>query len=106
MTELLTRERDNWRVNHGCHLFDVVEQKPVEEHFVGVLQGAQVDVSLKVVVFSFVGLVGADHLFLKAFYVWRQKSMQSERVSFFFRERRSLVQHLAAKQVHSTRNVH
>jgi len=42
----------------------VVEEKLVEENFVSILQSAQIDVSLQVVVLVLVGLVSADYLLL------------------------------------------
>jgi hypothetical protein len=81
----------------------VVEQKPVEEDFVGILQGAQINVPLQVVVFSLIGLVSADDLLLKALDVRRQKSVQAKLASLLLRERRAFVQPWAFEEIHAAR---
>jgi hypothetical protein len=69
----------------------VVEEKPVEQDFVAVLQGAQIDVPLEVVVLSLVGLISADYLSIEALDVRRKQSVQAEHASLFLRERRTFV---------------
>jgi hypothetical protein len=66
--------------NHRCiyywgHFFDVIEQEPVEEDFVRILERAQINVPLQVIVLSFVSLVSTDELLLKALDVRRKKSV-------------------------------
>ena len=50
VAELLAGQPDRRRVDDRDHLLDVVDEQPVEEHLVGVLQGTQVDVPVQVVV--------------------------------------------------------
>ena len=78
VAELLAALADHRRVDDRQHLDDVVEQQPVEEHLVGVLQVAQVDVPLEVVVLPPVGLVGADHLLVQRLDLRRQQAVQAE----------------------------
>ena len=78
MAELLTRQRNRWRVNNRRHFFNVVEKKPVKEDLVRVLQGAQVDMPLQVVVFSLVGLISADDLLIKRLDLRRKKPVQAK----------------------------
>ena len=40
VTKLLTRLPDHRRIDNRRHLFDVIEQKPVKQDFVGILQSA------------------------------------------------------------------
>jgi hypothetical protein len=83
----------------------VIEQKPVEKDFVGILQSAQIDVPLKVIVLSFVGFVSADDLLLEALDLRWEKSVQAELASLLFRECRTLVQPLAVQEIHSAREI-
>src|SRR5208283_831690 len=101
VTELFAREPDHRRVHYGGHFFNVVEQKPVEKDFVSVLQRAQVDMPLQVVVLSLVSLVGADYLLLDALDMRRQKSVQTESSAFLLRECRAFVQLVAIEKIHS-----
>ena len=78
MAELLAALADDRRVDDRQHLLDVIEQQPVEEHLVGVLEGAQVDVPLEVVVLAPVGLVGPDHLLVERLDVRRQQPVQAQ----------------------------
>ena len=87
------------------HLLDVVEQEPVEEDLVGVLQRAQVDVPLQVVVLALVGLVGAGHLLVQALDLRRQQPVQAELAPLVLRERRALVQDRAVEEVDATNDV-
>ena len=105
VTELLTRQRNHRCVDHGSHFFNVVEEKPVEEDFVGILQSAQIDVSLQVVVFSLVGLIRTHHLLIKALDMWRQKSVQSKLAPFVLRERCAFVEPLAVQEIHAMRDI-
>ncbi len=102
VAELLTGLRDHRRVDDGRHLLDVVEEEPVEEDFVGVLQGAQVDVPLEVVVFPTVGLVGADHLLIQALDLRRQQPVQAEPAPLALRECRALVQGRVVEEIDAT----
>ena len=72
VAELLTCQRDDRRVDHGRHLLDVIEEQPVEEDFVGVLESAQIDVALQVVGLPLIRFVRAKRLFLERLDVRRQ----------------------------------
>jgi hypothetical protein len=62
-------------------------------------------VSLQVVVLSFVGLVNADDLLLKALDVRWEKSVQAELASLLFRERCAFVHPLAVQEIHPTGDI-
>jgi hypothetical protein len=83
----------------------VVAQKPVKEDLVGILQSAQVDVSLQVVVLSLVGLVGADHLLLQSLDVRGQKPVQAKLASFVLCERCTSIQPLAVQEIHPAKGI-
>ena len=91
VAELLARQSHDRRVDHRCHLLDVVEEQPVEEDLVRVLERAQVDVPLEVVGLSRVRFVSARHLLVERFDVRRQEALQSEVASLVLGERRALV---------------
>ena len=78
VAELLAALADGRRVDDRQHLDDVVEQQAVEEHLVGVLEVAQVDVAREVVGLAPVGLVGADHLLVERLDVRRQQPLQAQ----------------------------
>jgi hypothetical protein len=81
----------------------MVEKKFVKEDFVGVLQSAQINVSLQVVIFSLVGLVSTNDLLLKGLDVRWEKPVQAKFASFLFREGRAFVQVLAVQEIHPAR---
>ena len=70
----------------------MVEQEPVEEHLVGVLEVAQVDVPREVVGLAPVGLVGADDLLVERLDVRRQEPLEAEAPALVLGERRALVE--------------
>jgi hypothetical protein len=72
VTEPLTRQRDHRRINHGSHLLNMVEWRPVEEDFISILQRAQIKMLLQAIVFSLVGPIGPRQLLLNALDVQRQ----------------------------------
>ena len=92
VAELLAALADDGRVDHRQHLDDVVEQQPVEEHLVRVLEIAQEDVAREVVVLAPVGLVGAGDLLVERLDVGRQQPLQPVAAPLVLGERRSLVQ--------------
>ena len=47
------------------HFFDVVEEEPVEEDPVGILQSGQIDMPLKLIVLPLVALIRPDALLIK-----------------------------------------
>jgi hypothetical protein len=83
----------------------VVGLKPVEEDFVGILQSAQIDVSLQVVVLSLAGLVRAYYLLLKALDMRRQQPVQAKHAPFVRCERGAFVQPLAVQEIHAARDI-
>jgi hypothetical protein len=87
------------------HFFDVAEEEPVEEDLVSILQSAQIDMPLKVIVLPLVGLIRPDALLIEALDVRRQKPMQAELASFVLGERRAFVQHWAVQEVHPARDI-
>ena len=105
VAELLTRQRNGWRVNDRRHFFDVVEKKSVEEDLVRVLQSAQVDMPLQVVVFSLVSLIGADDLLVKGLDMRRKKPVQAKFCALLFRESCAFVQTLPIEEIHAARNI-
>jgi hypothetical protein len=70
----------------------MIEQEPVKEHLIGVLQGAQKDVPLEVVVFAPVSLVGPHRLLVEALDGRREKSVQAKSAPFFVREGGAFIQ--------------
>src|SRR5262249_45283864 len=91
------------RVDYGRHLLDVVEEQPVEEHLVRVLERAQVDVPLEVFVLAPIRLVGARHLLVERLDVRRKKPEQSEITPFLLAERRPFVQDREVEKRHASR---
>jgi hypothetical protein len=83
----------------------VVEEKPVEEDFVGVLQSAQIYMSLEVVVLSLVGLIRTHQLLIEALDMRRQKPVQAKLAPFVLRERCAFVQPLAVQKIHAMRDI-
>ena len=83
--------------HHRGHLFGVIEQEPVEENLVGVLQSAQLDVALQVVVLAVTGLVGANHLVVEGLDMGRQAPVQAEAAPFLLLERGALVEFTKAR---------
>src|SRR5262249_60030863 len=73
LTELLTRKRNRWRVNHRRHFIDVLENKSIEEDLVVVLQSAQINVALQIVLLSPVRVIRTQDLLLQRFDVWRKQ---------------------------------
>ena len=67
VTELLTGQRNGWRVNNRRHLLDVLEKKSIEEDLVVILQSAQIYVPFQIVLFSRVGLMRSRDLLLQRF---------------------------------------
>ena len=105
VAELLTRQRDHGRVDHRRHFRNVVEKKPVKEDLVGVLQGAQVDVPLQVVVFSLVSLISAHDLLVQRLDLRRQKPVQAKLGALRVAERRTFVQQRAIEEIHPARGI-
>ena len=105
VAELLTCQRNDWRVDHRCHFFDVVEQKAVEEDFVRVLQSTQVDMPLEVVVLSLVSLIGAGDLLVKGFNMRRKEPMQAKFCAFLFGESCAFVQIVPVEKIRAVRNI-
>jgi hypothetical protein len=83
----------------------VVEEKPVEEDLVGILESAQIDMSLEVIVLSLVGLVRATYLLTEVFDMRWKKTVQAKRASLLLCERRSLIHLLASEEIHPAWNI-
>jgi len=65
----------------------VIEEQAIEEDLVGVLERAQVNMTLEVFVLSLVGLVCARCLAVETLDLRRQKSVQAQGGTFLIRER-------------------
>jgi hypothetical protein len=61
---------------------------------------------LQVVVFSLEGLVSADGLLIKGFYVWRQKPLQAKFGALLLGECSAFVQGRSVEEIHATRSIH
>jgi hypothetical protein len=101
VTELLAGLCHHRGVDDGCHLLHVLEQQPVEEHLVGVLQGTQVDVPLQVVALPLVGTIGPAHLLGEGFQLGREEPVEAEPDPLLLGEGGALVEQLVVQQVHS-----
>ena len=104
VTELLTRQCNSWRVNNWRHFLDVIRRRLIEEDLVVVLQRAQIDVSLQIVVFSLVSFIGTDDLLFQRLYERREQSVQTKLAALFFGERCPLAQQWSVEKVHPPRD--
>jgi hypothetical protein len=91
VTELLTGQRNGWRVNNRSHLLDVLEKKSIEEDLVVILQSAQIYVPFQIVLLSRVGLMRSRDLLLQGFNTRRKQSVQPKLSSLYIAERRAFV---------------
>ena len=105
VAELLTCQRNRWRVDNRRHFRNVVEKKPVKEDLVCVLQSPQVDMPLQVVVFPLVGLISAHDLLIKRLDLRRKKTVQAKLGALRVAERRTFVQQRAIEEIHPARTV-
>jgi hypothetical protein len=78
----------------------VIEKEFVEEDLVRVLQSAQIDVSLEVIVFSLVGFISAHRLFFECLYIRWKKAVKAKRGALLLGERCTLVQRLLVEEIH------
>jgi len=78
MAEFLAGFRDDGGVNDGEHFFDMFEKQPVKENFVGVLELAEVDVALEIVVLAKIGFVGAGGLLFDGFDDGREEAVEAK----------------------------
>ncbi len=83
---------DGRGVDDRHHLAQVRVQQSVEQGFVGVLDVAQVDVLVVIVLEILVLTVGAFHLFFDGFHRFRQQAVQVEVATFFLGESAAFVQ--------------
>src|SRR5208282_6474779 len=90
--ELLATESNHRRVNNGHHLFDVSVQQAVEQNLVRVLQRAEIDVTLEIIRFVAIRLIGAHRLLAQRFDLRRQQAMKTERGPLFVGERGAFVE--------------
>jgi hypothetical protein len=91
VTELLTGQRNGWRVNNWRHLLDVLEKKSIEEDLVVILQSAQLYVPVEIVLLSRVGLMPSRDLLLQRFNARRKQSVQPKLSSLCIAERCAFV---------------
>ena len=77
---------------------DMIQQEPIKQHLVGILQRTQVDVAFEVVIFSLICLVGADDLFVQRLDKRRQKAEQAQASPLLGSERRTFVEHRLGNQ--------
>ena len=54
-------------IDDGQHFFNVTEEQTVEEHLIGVLKLAEIDMALEIVRLEREGLIGADGLIIERF---------------------------------------
>jgi len=52
VAEFLARQRNHRGINDGQHFFNVVEKKAIEKNLVGVLELAEINVALEIVVLA------------------------------------------------------
>jgi len=67
------------------------EKQPVKENFVGVLELAEVDVALEIVVLAKIGFVGAGGLLFDGFDDGWKKAVEAKSLPFRESERRAFV---------------
>src|SRR5579864_1289725 len=92
MAEFLAAEGHDGRVHDGQHLINMIEEQAIEEHFVGVLKLAKINVALEIVRLERKRLVGADALIVERFYDWRKEAVETEDFSLRFGERGAFVE--------------
>ena len=100
---LPTGAPNRWRVDDRGELFEVIDQQPVEERLVAVLQCRETDVLLEVVSLSPQMLELEGHLFLDCHGPPRQQAAKSERRPLLLGERGVLVDCGAVEQLTTPR---
>jgi hypothetical protein len=65
VAEFLATKRDDGCIDDGQHFFNVTEEQTVEEHLIGVLKLAKIDVALEIVGLERESLIGADGLIIE-----------------------------------------
>jgi len=78
VAEFLAAKRDDGRIDDGQHFFNVTEEQTVEEHLIGVLKLAEIDMALKIVRLEREGLIGADGLIIERFDDGRKKAVEAK----------------------------
>ena len=101
VAELLACPAHGGRVDDRQQLFEVVQQDPVEQGLVPVLEGRQADVLLEVVLLVADMLKLQGNLLLDLHHSGRQQAAEAERVPFVVRERRVLVEDRVGQQCHA-----
>ena len=89
--EALAGQPDGGGVEDRQHFLDVVGHQPVEQHLVGVLQGAQVNVPGEIGGLLLIGLIPAVHLLLERLHHGRQQAAQAQLGAFLLGERGALI---------------
>ena len=72
MAEFLAGQRNHRCVDDREHFFDVVEKQAIEKNLVGVLELAEINVALEIVVLAKIGFVSASGLFFDSFHDGRE----------------------------------
>jgi len=92
MAEFLAGFGDDRGVNDRQHLLNVVEKQAVKKNLVGVLQLAEVDVTLEIVVLTEISFASANGLFFNGFDHRREQAVQAEGLSLLMGEGGAFVQ--------------
>ena len=99
VAELLARAAHRGRVDDGEELLEMVDEEPVEEGLVPVLQGGEADVALEGVALARDVAVGAPRLLLERAHGVGQQALEPERAPLLARERGALVVHGVAQEL-------
>jgi hypothetical protein len=103
VAEFLASFGNNRRVNDGQHLLDMVEKQAIEKNLVGVLELAEINVTLEIVMLAEISFVGASRLFFDSFDHRREKAIKAEGLALLrgegsaFVQPRSLQERLSAQ---------
>src|SRR5258706_209643 len=99
VTELLARPAHGGRVDDGQEFLEMLDQHPVEERLVPVLQGREADVALERIRLPRDVAVGAPHLLLEGADGVGQQPLEAESAPLFAREGGALVVHGMAEEL-------
>src|SRR5882724_10557520 len=92
MTELFAGQRNRRRIYQRRHFFNVVKKEFVEENFVCVLKGSQINVPLQVIGFSLESFIGAERLLIQCLCLRRKQANETKLRPLAGAERRAFVQ--------------
>ena len=99
VAELLAGEADGRRVDDRQELLEVLDEEPVEERLVAILERGQADVPLEVVGLAADVLELEPDLLVDRRHAWRQQAVQAEGVALAVGECRALVQQRISDQI-------